>query len=114
MQKLDRKYLVVNGAPRAFVYDPEADTLAECLRRIGLTGTKIGCGTGVCGACSIILNGKLVRSCTRKMKSVPEYSTVTTIEGIGTPEHLHPIQQEFITCGAIQCGFFTPGFIVAT
>ena len=54
MQQLDRKYLVINGAPRAFVYDPEADSLAECLRRIGLTGTKIGCGTGVCGACSII------------------------------------------------------------
>ena len=97
MQLLDRKYLVVNGVPRAFVYDPEADSLAECLRRIGLTGTKIGCGTGVCGACSIILNGKLVRSCTRKMKAVPDYAAVTTIEGIGTPDHLHPIQQAFIT-----------------
>ena len=113
MQQLDRKYLVVNGASRAFVYDPETDTLAECLRRIGLTGTKIGCGTGVCGACSIILDGKLTRSCTKKMKNVPNNAVITTIEGIGTPEHLHPIQQAFITCGAIQCGFCTPGFIVA-
>ena len=113
MQQLDRKYLVVNGASRVFVYDPETDSLADCLRRIGLTGTKIGCGTGVCGACSVILNGKLTRSCTRKMKAVPEYAAVTTIEGIGTPEHLHPIQQAFITCGAIQCGFCSPGFIVA-
>ena len=58
MQQLDRKYLVVNGASRVFVYDPETDSLADCLRRIGLTGTKIGCGTGVCGACSVILNGR--------------------------------------------------------
>lgn len=112
--KLRKKCLKINGADRTFIFDPEADTLASVLRRLGLTGTKVGCGTGVCGACSVILNGKVIRSCTKKMRTVEEYSSVTTVEGIGTPNQPHPIQVAFANCGAIQCGFCTPGFIVST
>jgi aldehyde oxidoreductase len=108
-----RLNLTINGVPRPVICDPEKDNLAVVLRRMGLTGTKIGCGTGVCGACSIILNGEVIRSCTKKMKNVPEYSEILTIEGIGTPQHLHPLQQAWITYGGVQCGFCSPGFIVS-
>jgi len=112
--KLTRLTLIINGVERYVLCDPEKDSLAVAIRRLGLTGTKIGCGTGVCGACSVIMNGKVIRSCTRKMKTVPEFSEITTIEGIGTPQHLHPLQQAWITCGAAQCGFCSPGFIVSS
>jgi len=111
--KLTRMTLKINGVERFVLCDPEKDNLAAAIRRLGLTGTKVGCGTGVCGACSVILNGKVVRSCTRKMKSVAEFSEITTIEGVGTPQHLHPLQQAWITYGGVQCGFCSPGFIVS-
>lgn len=110
----ERIHLTINGVDRPVVCDLEKDTLSTVIRRLGLTGTKVGCGIGVCGACTVILNGELVRSCSKKMKNVPEYSEITTIEGIGTPQHLHPIQQAWITYGGTQCGFCTPGFIVST
>lgn len=110
---LRRTSLIINGVKRLFVFDPEKDTLATALRRIGLTGTKVGCGIGQCGSCSIILDGKVVRSCTRKMKNVAEDSQVETIEGIGTARNLHPLQQAFITYGSVQCGFCSPGFIMS-
>ncbi len=110
---LNKMYLNINGANRMIVCDLKKDTLAAVLRRMGLTGTKIGCNAGQCGACSVILNGEVIRSCVRKMKSVPEHSTVVTIEGIGTPDNLHPLQQAFITYGGVQCGFCSPGFIVS-
>ena len=111
--RLTRLSLKINGVERFVVCDPEKDSLAEVLRRMGLTGVKVGCGTGVCGACSIMLNGEVVRSCTKKMKRVAEFSEITTIEGIGTPQHLHPLQQAWITYGGAQCGFCSPGFIVS-
>lgn len=111
--RLARMCFTINGVERFVLCDPEKDSLAEVLRRMGLTGVKVGCGTGVCGACSVILNGEVVRSCTKKMKRVPEYSEITTIEGIGTPQHLHPLQQAWITYGGVQCGFCSPGFIVS-
>jgi len=111
---LRKMWLNINGANRMLICDPEKDTLAEVLRRMGLTGTKVGCDVGVCGACSVILNGKLIRSCNRKMKKIEEYSTVLTIEGIGTPQKPHPIQIAWINAGAVQCGFCIPGFIVST
>lgn len=111
--KLKKMWLNINGANRMFICDPEKDSLADVLRRMGLTGTKIGCGTGVCGSCTVILDGKLVRSCVRKMKNIKEYSEVITVEGIGTPRNLHPIQAAWMGCGAVQCGFCVPGFIVS-
>ncbi len=106
-------WLNINGANRMLICDPEKDTLADVVRRMGLTGTKVGCNVGVCGSCSVILNGKLVRACTRKISKVDEYSEVLTIEGIGTPTNLHPIQVAWMNCGAVQCGFCVPGFIVS-
>jgi aldehyde oxidoreductase len=111
---LKKMWLNINGANRMLICDPEKDTLADVVRRMGLTGTKVGCDVGVCGSCSIILNGKLIRSCNKKMKSVDEYSTVITIEGIGTPQNPHPIQVAWVNAGAVQCGFCTPGFVVST
>jgi aldehyde oxidoreductase len=111
--KLTRLTLIINGVERPVVCDPENDTLTTVIRRLGLTGTKLGCGTGVCGSCSVLLNGKVIRSCARKMKSIPEFSEILTIEGIGTPQHLHPLQQAWITYGSVQCGFCSPGFIVS-
>jgi len=110
--KLRKMWLNINGVNRMFICNPEKDSLADVLRRMGLTGTKIGCGTGVCGACSMILDGEVIRSCVRKIKTVNEYSKVITIEGIGTPTHLHPLQVAFMNCGSVQCGFCSPGFIV--
>jgi aldehyde oxidoreductase len=103
---------IVNGVQRLMHAD-EDESLATFLRRYGLTGVKIGCGTGVCGSCTVLLNGEPVRSCTRKVKSVPEFSTIETIEGLGTATNLHPLQLAFITRGSVQCGFCTPGFIVS-
>ncbi len=111
--KLKNLWLNINGANRMFICNPETDSLADLLRRIGLTGTKVGCDAGVCGSCSVILNGKLVRACLKKMRTVDQYSKVLTIEGIGTPSHLHPLQVAFMNCGAVHCGFCTPGFIVS-
>lgn len=110
---LKKMTLTINDVERMFICDPEKDSLADVLRRLGLTGVKVGCGTGVCGACSVILDDKVVRACVKKVKSVPMYSNVRTIEGIGSPQHLHPLQVAFMHCGAIQCGFCTPGFIVS-
>ena len=108
-----KMWLNINGANRMFICNPEKDSLADVLRRMGLTGTKIGCNKGVCGACAVILNGELVRSCVKKIRTVDEYSKVLTIEGIGTPMNLHPIQVAWMNYGAVQCGFCSPGFIVS-
>ncbi|HWQ80310.1 MAG TPA: molybdopterin cofactor-binding domain-containing protein [Anaerovoracaceae bacterium] len=108
-----KKVLILNGVERMFLCDPDADSLADVIRRLGLTGTKIGCNTGQCGACSVILDGKLVRSCTKKIKNVNDYSSVFTIEGMGTADNLHPLQLAWMVHGGVQCGFCTPGFIVS-
>ncbi|MCI7301786.1 MAG: molybdopterin cofactor-binding domain-containing protein [Clostridiales Family XIII bacterium] len=110
---LQKKTLTINGADRTFICDPAKDTLASVLRRLGLTGTKVGCGTGVCGACSVILNQKVIRSCTKKIKSVEDFSEIITIEGIGTAMNPHPLQYAWVHLGAVQCGFCVPGFIVS-
>jgi len=113
MKQLKKMTLNINGADRTFICDPEHDSLATVLRRLGLTGTKVGCGTGVCGACSVIVDGSVIRSCTRKITAVKEYSKLITIEGVGSPMYLHPLQVAFMESGAVQCGFCSPGFIVS-
>ena len=108
------KRIFVNGIERNLFVDAEVK-LAKVLReQLFLTGTKVGCGEGQCGACDVIVDGKLVRSCVTRMKNVAEGAQITTIEGIGTPEKLHPIQKAWIKHGGAQCGFCTPGFIVST
>ncbi len=113
MKQYFRKNIMVNGCPHSVVADPET-TLADVIRRqLGLTGTKVGCGVGQCGACNVLMNGKLVRSCIVKWAKVPEEASILTIEGLGAPGRLHALQWAFIKTGAIQCGFCTPGFIMS-
>ena len=107
------KTLIVNGMTKTLLVNPE-DSLADVLRgQLLLTSVKVGCGTGQCGACNVILDGKLVRTCTLKMKRVEDGAAVTTLEGIGTSEHMHPLQLSWMFHGGAQCGFCTPGFIVS-
>ena len=89
---MQKKLVSINGLTKMVLADPEA-SLADVLReQFGLTGTKVGCGQGQCGCCSVILDGKLVKSCMTKMKRVPDGASILTIEGIGTPDNLHPLQ----------------------
>lgn len=109
-----KKTLIVNGISRTILHDPKA-TLSTVLRKqLMVLGVKVGCDAGQCGACNVIMDGKLIRSCITKMSRVPENAVITTIEGIGTPDNLHPIQLAWIRHGGAQCGFCTPGFIVST
>jgi aldehyde oxidoreductase len=110
---MQKKTLVINGVNKSFVVDPEA-SLGDVLRRqLLLTGTKISCNDGHCGACSVILDGKLMLACLVKMSKVADGAKIETVEGIGTPEKLHPIQAAFAAYGAAQCGFCTPGMVVS-
>ncbi len=110
---MEKKVLNINGINRTVIADPEA-TLADVLRsQLGLTGTKVGCGTAQCGACSVIMDGKVVRSCVTRMSKIEAGAAITTIEGIGTPENLHPLQVAWMVHGGAQCGFCSPGFIVS-
>ena len=113
MKNLQKRTLIINGVERMFVCDPRNDRLSDLLRRIGLTGVKVGCGKGLCGSCSVIIDDKVIRSCTKKITAVPEYSEITTIEGIGSANNLHPLQVAWMAKGAVQCGFCSPGFIVS-
>ncbi|WP_426035486.1 (2Fe-2S)-binding protein [Cypionkella sp. TWP1-2-1b2] len=102
----------VNGDAVEFLADPR-DTLLDCLRdQLGLTGTKEGCGTGDCGACSVQLDGVLVCSCL-VLGAEAEGKTVATVEGLSNGPDLHPLQRKFIEHAALQCGFCTPGILVA-
>lgn len=102
----------VNGEPAEFLCEP-AERLLDALRdRLGLTGTKEGCGTGDCGACSVLLNGRLVPSCL-VLAAEAAGQDVLTVEGIATGDTLHPVQQAFLEEAALQCGVCTPGLVVA-
>ncbi len=103
----------INGETTEFLCDAE-QTLLEVLRdNLGLTGTKEGCATGDCGACSIQLDGRLVCSCLVLAVEV-EGKRVDTVEGVAQNDQLHPIQQKFLEHAALQCGVCTPGLVVAT
>jgi aerobic-type carbon monoxide dehydrogenase small subunit (CoxS/CutS family) len=104
--------LIVNGAPHD-VTVPAHETLVATLRdRLHLTGTKLVCGRGECGACTVLLDGTSVYSCL-KLTAACSGRSVTSIEGIGTPDALHELQTAFIEHDAVQCGFCTPGQILA-
>ncbi len=103
----------VNGDPYEIILEPQM-ALIEVLRdQVGLTGTKCGCGTGSCGACTVLVDGKPILSCLTLAVTVKE-RTILTIEGLAEGSTLHPIQKAFIDNGAIQCGFCTPGMILTT
>ncbi len=108
-----RLHLKVNGKDVEIDVKPTW-TLLYVLREIlGLTGTKKGCGQGDCGACTVIMDGKAVNSCLVPVLQA-ESKEIETIEGLGAPDNLHPLQESFIANGAIQCGFCTPGMIMST
>ena len=103
----------INGEEVDFLCEPR-QSLLECLRDvIGLTGSKEGCNDGNCGACTVVLDGRIVTSCLVLGVEV-EGKEITTIEGIASPEGLHPVQQAFLENAALQCGICTPGFIIAS
>ena len=103
---------VVNGDPVDFLADPR-ESLLDCLRdQLGLTGSKEGCGTGDCGACSVTVDGVLVCSCL-VLGVEAEGKAIGTVEGLSDGGTLHPLQRKFIEHAALQCGFCTPGILVA-
>ena len=103
----------INGDIVEFLADPR-ETLLDVLRdQAGLTGSKEGCGTGDCGACSVLLDGRLVSSCL-VLGVEAEGKKIETIEGMAAGEELHPLQRKFLEHAALQCGFCTPGFLVAS
>ena len=103
--------LTINGRNHAIRVEPRK-TLVDAIRDdCGQTGTHIGCEHGVCGTCTIILDGEAVRSCLMFAVQA-QGKTIRTIEGLGTPDNLHPLQRAFIAHHGLQCGFCTPGFLM--
>ena len=103
----------INGDAVEFLCEPQQSLLDVLRDELALTGTKEGCATGDCGACSVLINGRLVCSCLTLAVEVGG-DEVTTIEGIASPDGLHVIQEKYLEHAALQCGICTPGFIVAT
>lgn len=108
-----QKRFFINGVEHNIFVEEDAFLATVLREQLGLTGTKVGCGEGQCGACSVIMDGKVIRSCITKMRRVAEGAQITTIEGVGTPDNLHAIQKAWIKHGSAQCGFCSPGFIVS-
>ena len=102
----------VNGEPAEFLCDPQESMLDVLRDTLKLTGSKEGCGSGDCGACSITLDGRLVCSCLM-LGVEAEGMSIGTIEGVANGDELHPVQRKFLEHAALQCGFCTPGLIVA-
>ena len=104
--------LTVNGTVHELEV-PAYRTLLDCLRYdLGLTGSKEGCGVGVCGACTVLLDGKMISSCIA-LAGFADGRSVTTVEGLAQDERLHPVQQAFVDAGGFQCGICTPGQVVS-
>lgn len=103
--------LTIDGVPRVLDVEPGA-TLLEVLRREGFNGVKDGCSTGDCGACAVLLNGKAVNACF-VFAARANGATVTTVAGLARDGELLPLQRAFLDAGAVQCGFCTPGMLIA-
>ena len=105
--------LTVNGTARTLeVRDPSQPLLYSLRNDLGLTGAKFGCGLGQCGSCAVIIDGKAVNSCTLSV-SAAQGKSITTIEGLGTPQKPHPVQAAFIAAQAAQCGYCTNGMVMS-
>ncbi|MEN3281815.1 MAG: aerobic carbon-monoxide dehydrogenase small subunit [Solirubrobacteraceae bacterium] len=112
MSEIENVALTVNAQARSGAVEPRlllVDFLRDDLR---LTGVHIGCDDGVCGACTVLVDGQPAKSCLM-LAVQANGAEVTTVEGLGQPQSLHPVQQAFIDAGAVQCGFCTPGMVVA-
>jgi len=104
---------IINGEEMEFLCEPRQSLLEVLRETLGLMGAKEGCNNGNCGACNVIIDGKLVNSCLVLGVEI-QGKSITTIEGIAPPNGLHALQQKFIEHAALQCGYCTPGFIVAS
>jgi len=102
----------LNGKTLSLEVDPSRALLWVLRTDLGLTGTKYGCGEGLCGACTVLVQGKAVRSCSIEMKDVAG-KEVITIEGLAQNGQLHPLQKAFVDHDALQCGYCTPGMILS-
>src|SRR4051812_49300547 len=107
---VSRIALTVNGQPRQLELDPRTTLLDALREHLHLTGTKKGCDHGQCGACTVLVKGRRINSCLT-LAAMQEGAEITTIEGLGTPEHLHPLQAAFVHADGYQCGYCTPGQI---
>ncbi|MFO1080428.1 MAG: (2Fe-2S)-binding protein [Reyranellaceae bacterium] len=103
--------LTINGEAHSVLVEPHWSLLQVLRGELGLTGTKENCLEAECGVCTVLLDGKAVNSCILLAVQAQGHAIVT-IEGLGDPEHLHPLQQAFIDCGAVQCGYCIPGMIL--
>jgi carbon-monoxide dehydrogenase small subunit len=104
--------MTVNGEPVNILVDPRHRLIDVLRDELGLIGTKEGCGEGECGACSVIMDGKLINSCL-VLALQCEQKKILTIEGVGSAAKLHPLQESFMKNGAVQCGYCTPGMVLA-
>lgn len=104
--------LTVNGVKRTVTTDSQRPLLDVLREDLDLTGTKYGCGQGLCGACAVLMDGKRVLSCVTPVARADK-KKITTIEGLADGDSLHPVQEAFLAEGAMQCGYCTPGMIIS-
>jgi aerobic carbon-monoxide dehydrogenase small subunit len=109
---MEKIHLNINGRDYDLQVKPSATLLDAIREDAGLTGTKEGCGVGECGACTVIIDGKVVNACIM-LAVEANNKNITTIEGLAQGDQLHPIQQAFMEVGGLQCGFCTPGMIIS-
>lgn len=103
--------LFINGEPHQLLIEPHWTLLQVLREHLGMKGTKENCLEAECGVCTVLLDGKAVNSCIL-LAGQAEGRSITTIEGLGDPEHLHPLQAAFLECGAVQCGYCIPGMLL--
>lgn len=103
--------LIVNGQERSVVTDPERSLLDVLREDLHVTGPKYGCGEGLCGACTVLMEGRPTRSCVLPV-AMANKKKIVTIEGLADGDRLHPVQQAFLDEGAVQCGYCTPGMVL--
>src|ERR1019366_9517900 len=110
---MEKRVLNINGVDRSLVVDPEK-SLADVLRdQLLLTGCKVCCSEGQCGTCTVVVDGQAIRACLVPVGEVEKGAKITTIEGLGTPDNLHPLQVAWMAHGSAQCGICTPGFLMS-
>src|SRR5947209_2116011 len=102
--------LELNGAKKQLTADPRRTLLSVLRDDLSLTGCKYGCGEGECGACTVIIDGKATRSCITSLADC-DGKKIRTVEGLASGDRLHPVQQAFVECGAMQCGYCTTGMV---
>lgn len=104
--------LAINGRSYSVDADPQTSLLTVLREDLDLTGSKYGCGQGMCGACTVLIDGRAQRSCVTRVGSVAQ-KKITTIEGLASGDHLHPVQDAFLEADALQCGYCTSGMIMS-